>query len=155
MGIHFDILCLFKMHPWIGTYSSSLDIKASVVCFKETQSRFTKMDIACSRWLIYPITDKNSLEVMDGHFSLSDLVVVMLTYQIDESKVSQNHCARSFLPHGCCCRHKSVFWVCFMLSNITETITHPTALLHPFETDLATKLLSKYIFNRSSNFWKF
>lgn len=67
--IHFDILYLFKMHPWISVYSWSLDIKASVVCFKETQSRFTKMGIECSRWLIYPIADKNSLEVMDGHFS--------------------------------------------------------------------------------------
>lgn len=59
------------------------------------------MDIECT-CLIYLITDKNSLEIMDGHFSTSGLVVLMLTYETDKSKVSENNCvmSRTLLPHG-------------------------------------------------------
>lgn len=84
---------LFKMHRWISRLVKS-DIKPSVVYSKGTYSGITEMDIECS-WLTYLITDKNSLEIMDGHFSTCGLVVLMLTYEINKSKVSQNNSARS------------------------------------------------------------
>lgn len=145
------------MHQWISTGGWESDIKPSVVYSKGTWSRLTTMDIESIWRLIYPITDKNSLEIMDGHFSLSGRVGITLTYQTDKSKVSQNGCVRSrmFLPHGWCCRHKPVFWVSFIFRSITEVVTHCTILPHLFEADFATNVLSNCIFNRNYSFWKF